>query len=457
MDFTFIPRELFYKERKDLNDFGINLFHSFNGQLYNFLKEELFERLGLKTYQQLVLWIFNEAYCQTTVILYDRCSDENMRSYIRYNFFNQIFIGHEYRKYYRFCQDIVYGLVYIFLERPAQNNPVVKSARIQLREYADNYMNIKSLVDEEKIPKEVDFSPIVLDSLLLKTIDWKSDLNDFDENYVHYIIESLGQSFSEKRLLIESIYNSAAESQEMYKIPYSFDAYLYNKYIEFGGKKNDLLYGTRDTRVINDNFSPIANKLADALKLLKSNTNGLNNISGQKNAKKNANNKKEKKRVKPRETMTFRLKDGVTKSHLTLLYTKLIYENWIEGSEKQFLLLFSGKREEECCLTWKGEFGKSTLVELFKQLISTNTIMLDQGYSIPYILEGHFKDKSGQWLKGLDKGDKPNNKALPLIKECIDILKMNPSKYLKNSNDDEDDNPSVYDKYAHHDLHIKKH
>lgn len=456
MDFTDIPRELYYKERKDLNDFGINNFYSFNGQIYNFLREELFDTFGLIKYQDIILWIFNEAYCQTTVILYDRYSDENMRRYIKHIFIDDIVFRRKYRNYLNLFQDIVYGLVYIFLERPSRNNPVVKSARIQLREYADNYMNLKSLVEEEKIPKEVIFSPIVLDSILLKNTDWKYVLNDFDENYVHYIIESIGQSFSEKRLLIESIYNSAAESQEMYKIPYSFDTYLYNKYIEFGGKKNDLLYGQHNNSVVNNSLSPAAHRLAEALKMLKSRNNVQNNINAPKDAKSEGKNKKGRKRLKTRETMTFRLNDGVTNSHVTLLYTKLINEEWIMGSEKQFLLLFSGKREEDCCLTWKGKFGKSTLVEFFKQLISANTIIIDQGYSIPNILEGHFKDTSGQWLKGLDKGDKPNNKALTIIKEYIDMLKMNPSELLNNNNDDEEDSPVMYDKYDHRDLHIKK-
>ena len=457
MNFINIPRELIYKERLSLKEFGVDLLYSFNGQLYNYLKYEFYEIYGIKTYDQLVLWIFNEAYCQTTVILYDNKSDENMRCYIKHDFFSEIFFDKKYRKYYRICKDIVYGLVYIFLEKPAQNNPVIKSARIQLREYADNYMNLKNLVEEDKLPRELDFSPTELDYLLLKSIDWKSVLNDFDEKYVHYIIESLGKSNKEKRALIETIFNSAAESQEMYKIPYSFDTYLISQYIEFGGKKDYLYYGPHSNRVININ-SPKVQRLAEALKLMKSIKDVQYNNSGPNVANIGGKIQNEKKRLRPRETMTFSLKDGVTKSHITLLYTKLINEEWIEGSEKHFLLLFSGKREDDCCLTWKGKYGKSTLVEFIKQLINANTIMLDRGYSIPHILEGHFKDTSGQWLKGLDKGDKPNIKALPFIKECIEILKMNPSAQLNNiNNDDEEDSPIVYDKYDHQDLHVKKH
>ena len=51
---------------------------------------------------------------------------------------------------------------------------------------------------------------------------------------------------------------------------------------------------------------------------------------------------------KPRETMTFGRKSGVTDGHMTLLYQKLVKEEWIEGNEADFKALFSGKRDENC-------------------------------------------------------------------------------------------------------------
>lgn len=203
MDFTQIPTELIYKERLDLNEFGVCLAHSFNGQIYYFLREELYETFGFKKYHQLVLWILNEAYCLTTVILYDKDSDENMRNYIRHDFIHYIYYRKEFKKYYNFCQDVVYGLVYIFLEGPALKNPTVKSARIQLREYADNYKNLKTLVEEDKLPKEDAFAPIELDRSLLKTIEWENVTNEFDESYVHYFIESLGNNNNETLVSIK--------------------------------------------------------------------------------------------------------------------------------------------------------------------------------------------------------------------------------------------------------------
>ena len=133
---------------------------------------------------------------------------------------------------------------------------------------------------------------------------------------------------------------------------------------------------------------------------------------------------------KPRETMTFRRKPEVTEAHLKLLFLRLAQEKWISGNEADFCALFSGKRDEDCVVIWLGKYGKSTLVELFQQFIKTGLVILPEGFTLSAILEGHFKDKAGQWLKGLDKGDEPNKKALPEISVFISLLKLRPDRAL---------------------------
>lgn len=163
-----------------------------------------------------------------------------------------------------------------------------------------------------------------------------------------------------------------------------------------------------------------------------------------------------KKPEKPRETMTFKRKSGVTDGHLILLYQKLTKEGWIEGNEADFMVLFADKRDEDCQLTWTGKYGKGTLVELFRQLMSAGLISLADGYTLPGILEGHFKDKTGAWLTGLDKGDAANNKALPVIQECIKLLKTDVQRLLNGDYDDDEDFQSKYDEYDQQDLHWHK-
>ena len=185
----------------------------------------------------------------------------------------------------------------------------------------------------------------------------------------------------------------------------------------------------------------------------------INNGEAAKEAKPNATRSKKdagEKPPKPRETMTFGRKSGVTDGHLTLLYQKLAKEEWIDGNEADFKALFSGKRDEDCQLTWKGLFGKGTLVELFKRFVGEGLITVADGFTLPAILEGHFKDAHGAWLTGLDKGNGANDKALPIIIECVKLLKANPEQLIYGDYDDDEDFQSEYDPYDHQDLQYHK-
>jgi len=156
---------------------------------------------------------------------------------------------------------------------------------------------------------------------------------------------------------------------------------------------------------------------------------------------------------KPRETMTFGRKSGVTEGHIVLLYQKLVKEGWIEGNDADFKVLFSGSRDEDCELVWLGKYGKGTLVELFKQFVQAKLIEVSDGFTLSSILEGHFKDTDGKWLTGLDKGDSANSKALPVIQECVKLLKADPERMIYGDYDEDEDARSEYDQFDQQDMH----
>lgn len=161
---------------------------------------------------------------------------------------------------------------------------------------------------------------------------------------------------------------------------------------------------------------------------------------------------------KPRETMTFKRKSCVLDAHLTVLFHKLTDDKkgkipWISGEEANFKALFSGKFDEECQLTWTGNYGKGTLVELFKQMIATKLITVPDGFTLSAILEGHFMDANGNWLTGLDKGNAARKNALPFILECVKQLEADPQKA---SYRDDEDFQSKYDPRDHQDLKYHK-
>ena len=160
--------------------------------------------------------------------------------------------------------------------------------------------------------------------------------------------------------------------------------------------------------------------------------------------------------VKPRETMTFQKKSSVLDGHLTLLFDKLTKEGWIRGNEADFKALFSGKRDPDCEITWVGVYGKATLFMLFKAFSENGLIIVPSGFAISSIIEGHFKDKSGQWLSGLDKGNKPPTKAYTIIMECVKLLQVDPRRIAYGDFQEDDDFQAKFDPFDHQDLQMHK-
>ena len=86
--------------------------------------------------------------------------------------------------------------------------------------------------------------------------------------------------------------------------------------------------------------------------------------------------------------------------------------------------------------------------------VGADVIEVPNGFSVPSILEGHFKDTRGMWLTGLDKGDKANCKASPLMVECVKILQINLKRWKYGDEDNDEDFREEYDLYDHQDLHV---
>lgn len=148
----------------------------------------------------------------------------------------------------------------------------------------------------------------------------------------------------------------------------------------------------------------------------------------QKQTDKNKSGSK-KKTDNRREPMTFAMGKGVSMGHITLLYHHLYELGWIDGLEADFCDLFSGKKSRSW-LTWTGKFGKSTLAELFKQLVEDEKVVVPKGFRLAAILQGHFKDRDGAPITGLDKGNAPNSRAYPDIKKAIELMNTSlPSAY----------------------------
>ena len=89
-------------------------------------------------------------------------------------------------------------------------------------------------------------------------------------------------------------------------------------------------------------------------------------------------------------------------------------------------------------------------------MINEDLITLANGFTLSAVLEGHFKDKNDQWMTGLDKGNKPNERAKPIIQECLKLMKADPQQALYGDWQDNEDFASEYDPYDHQDMQLHK-
>ena len=71
MDYTKVPRELIYSDRKFSSDFRLGDRETLNGQLSLLMRRFLFIELGRNDYQAIIIHIMNEAYYLTTMLLKD--------------------------------------------------------------------------------------------------------------------------------------------------------------------------------------------------------------------------------------------------------------------------------------------------------------------------------------------------------------------------------------------------
>ena len=68
-------------------------------------------------------------------------------------------------------------------------------------------------------------------------VDWVKKTDNFDPNTINEIVENIGRSGREKKIVIKAIYDAMWKTDEVFKIPYSVDKLLndlYKKYDENG-------------------------------------------------------------------------------------------------------------------------------------------------------------------------------------------------------------------------------
>ena len=133
---------------------------------------------------------------------------------------------------------------------------------------------------------------------------------------------------------------------------------------------------------------------------------------------------------KPRTKMTFQIvHQNTTLAHFNLIYGMICSEGWMEaGQEQAFLDLFSGQ-PSDCVLVWLGKdkeekkVGVGTLKTLFAEMIRQKVISCPNNEYVA-LIEAHFQDESGQYLKNVKGSGGASQKTAPIVNQMVGLLKM---------------------------------
>lgn len=237
MDYTKVPRELIYSDRKFSSDFRLGDRETLNGQLSLLMRRFLFIELGRNDYQAIIIHIMNEAYYLTTMLLKDDNADDMFNEYVK-SVLKESPYPEDITNIFR---RLVLALSYIYLERASMDSLKVRTVRRHLRNHAFEFIYLNSEIVEFPHPAPSEFKMRKLTEELVSNVNWKDVTNNYRTDRVKEILDYLGDSKTEKRLLIIAIYRQMISSDYLSSVPYSTDNLLSLRYREAGGKMWDLV------------------------------------------------------------------------------------------------------------------------------------------------------------------------------------------------------------------------
>ena len=237
MDYTKVPRELVYKNKESLEDFNLKERETLNGQLFILMRRFLFTELCRNDYQTIIIFIMNEAYYLTTMLIKDDNAEDVFNEYAKSVLKDSPYpedITNIFRR-------LVLALSYIYLERASLDSLKVRTIRRHLRNRAFEFIHLNSEISEYPHPAPSEFKMRKLTEELVSNVNWKDVTNNYRPEKVKDILDYLGDSKAEKRLLITAIYKQMISSDYLSSVPYSTDNLLSLRYRDAGGKLQDLV------------------------------------------------------------------------------------------------------------------------------------------------------------------------------------------------------------------------
>lgn len=238
MNYTKVPRKLIYRDRNSLEEFVADDPYSINWELARLMRQYLFLRKKRNDYRDILLTIFNEAYYLTTLLLMD---DNVLDNY--YDYTTSILTQSQYPKETtKYIKGMVMALCYIYLETPTAEKPMLAIIRHYLRDSAKEFAYLDSEVSRIKHPSAKEFAPVKITKELVAAINWEVLTCDFKPERIKELLDYLGETKKEKRLLTLAMFTRLARyDSPLSSIYHTAESLLLSKYREYGGSTMDFV------------------------------------------------------------------------------------------------------------------------------------------------------------------------------------------------------------------------
>ena len=237
MNYAKVPRELIYKDRHFLEEFGTDEPYTLNCELAQLMRQYLLSKFMRNNYRDILLDIFNEAYYLTTILLIDDNAYDNLPVY-----FSSVLRSNPYSEdLSKAIKKMVVALCYIYMEVPAKETIIFSTIRQHLRHYASEFIYMRLEVRNRRCPSPKEFAPVKLTEELLNAINWEKHTDGFKQERVKEFLDYLGQTKKEKRLLVKAIYIQLTNTDNLSSRTYTIDSFLLLRYREYGGSTWDFV------------------------------------------------------------------------------------------------------------------------------------------------------------------------------------------------------------------------
>ncbi len=240
MNYSDLPRELIFENRRSLDDFSVDETESPNSLFFNQLMQiNCLSPEYLETEKQ-ILSIFNDAYYIVTLIYLEK------RPVLRLGYYRQVARywpdhGVEPQR-----EAIVLAMINEMLGLIREELPY---QIITFKEKLEHFLSTNHpdanlffiVANELGTYSENEFLPREITSEVADKIDWVKLTENFNLETIKDLFDNLGQNANEKKVLIKAIYDAEDATGNLSQIPYAVDGLLDELYRKCDENNNGLI------------------------------------------------------------------------------------------------------------------------------------------------------------------------------------------------------------------------